>query len=421
MSRLRTITTVALICSLAACSGSPAPFVPLQSQSTSPDKATRTQTDNPSALPGTDNPSALPGDNPSALPGDNPSALPGDNPSALPGAQLACSNTFTAGQANCTVALNLNAPIISDAQTPANLLGGLHPSDLQSRYALPAGNAGGLVAIVDAYDDPNAEADLAVYRTAFGLPACTSLNGCFTKVDQHGGTSYPQANLGWSQEIALDLDMVSAVCPKCSILLVETNSPSFDDLGAGVDFAASRHPLAISNSYYGPEYSGETAEDVHYNHPGIAITASSGDQRSPFFPAASPYVTSVGGTSLSGGSGTWTEKAWPYDGAGCSKFEAKPSWQGNTGCKTRSTVDLSAVADPQTGVTTYDSTAGGWYVAGGTSIGAPLVAAAYALSGNPQGPAYSYGHFKSAFYPIGGQGGYYWTTGLGSPDGLTGL
>ncbi|HET7813166.1 MAG TPA: S8 family serine peptidase [Candidatus Baltobacteraceae bacterium] len=410
---------MALICALAACSGSPAPFVPVQSQSSASAKAPHTTADNPSALPG-DNPSALPGDNPSALPGDNPSALPGDNPSALPGAQLACANTFAQGQANCTVAINLNSPVVKNAQTPANLLAGLHPADLQSRYGLPSANAGGLVAIVDAYDDPTAEVDLAAYRAAFGLPSCTSANGCFTKVDQRGGTSYPQTNLGWSQEIALDLDMVSAVCPNCSILLVEADSASFDDLGAGVDLAATHHPAAISNSYYGPEYSGETAEDVHYKHPGIAITVSSGDQRSPFYPAASPYATSVGGTSLTNNSGAWSESAWPYDGAGCSKYEAKPSWQGNTGCKTRSTVDVAAVADPQTGVTTFDSTAGGWYVVGGTSVAAPIVAAAYALSSNPQGPAYSYAH-RSAFNAIGGQSGYFWTTGLGSPNGLAGL
>lgn len=367
-----------------------------------------------------DNPSALPGDNPSALPGDNPSALPGDNPSALPGAQLACANTFAQGQANCTVALNLNSPVISNAQTPGNLLGGLHPADLQSRYGLPASNAGGLVAIVDAYDDPAAESDLAVYRAAFGLAPCTSSNGCFTKVDQRGGAAYPQTNLGWSQEIALDLDMVSAVCPNCKILLVEADSPSFDDLGAAVDTAAGRKPLAVSNSYYGPEYAGETAEDVHYKHPGIAIAVSSGDQRSPFYPAASPYVTSVGGTSLTNSSGTWSESVWPYDGAGCSKYEAKPAWQGNTGCKTRSTVDVAAVADPQTGVITFDSTAGGWYVAGGTSVSAPIVAAAYALSANPQGPAFSYGH-RTAFNAVGNQNGYVWTSGLGSPDGLSGL
>jgi subtilase family serine protease len=214
--------------------------------------------------------------------------------------------------------------------------------------------------------------------------------------------------------------MVSAVCPNCKIVLVEANSPSFDDLGAAVDSAASMGANAISNSYYGPEWSGETAYDSHYHHQGVAITASAGDQASPFYPAASPYVTSVGGTSLSETAGAWSESAWQYTGQGCSTYESRPNWQnGWTGCKTRATVDVAAVADPQTGVTMYDSSYGGWLVAGGTSIGAPIVAAAYALSENPQGPAYSYGH-RSGFYDIP-PSGYDTATGLGSPRGVSGF
>ncbi len=364
--------------------------------------------------------SAVPGDNPSALPGDNPSALPGDNPSALPGAQLACDLTFQTDQANCTVAINLNVSPNPNAGTPASLLPGLHPADLQSAYALPVQNAGGVVAVVDAYDDPTAEADLAVYRTAFGLPPCTSTNGCFAKLNQAGRNGpYPAINAGWSEEISLDLDMVSAICPNCKILLVEANSPSFDDLGAGVDAAAALAPLAISNSYYGPEWPGELSEDAHYRHPGIAITVSAGDQPSPFYPAASPYVTAVGGTSLARAGAAWNETPWPYGASGCSAYEPHPPWQRNTGCSSRATVDMAAIADPQTGVAMYDSTAGGWLVAGGTSVGAPLVAAAYALSANPQGPAYSYAH-RSGFNDIP-PAGYDLPTGLGSPHGVAGL
>ena len=359
-------------------------------------------------------------DSGSVLPGDSPRSLPGDSPRSLPGAQLGCDLTFEADQANCTIAINVTVPPVSDAGTPANLLPGYHPGDLNGRYVLPSQNAGGTVAVVDAYDDPLAESDLAVYRSTFGLPACTSQNGCLRKINQSGQTgSYPAVNAGWGEEISLDLDLVSAVCPKCKILLVEANSPTLDDLGAAVDTAAAMHPLAISNSYYGPEWPGETSYDAHYHHRGIAITVSSGDQVSTFYPAASPYVTAVGGTSLSSNSGSWTESAWGYGGQGCSAFESKPSWQGNTGCKTRSTVDISAVADPQTGVTMYDSVAGGYLVAGGTSVGAPLVAAAYALSANPQGPAYSYSH-RSAFYDIP-PAGYDRATGLGSPRGVRGL
>ncbi|HZZ64811.1 MAG TPA: hypothetical protein VFE17_04880 [Candidatus Baltobacteraceae bacterium] len=359
---------------------------------------------------------------PQALPGGTPQALPGGTPQALPGASLGCDLTFEADQANCTIAININIPPVSDASTPANLLSGLHPADLQNRYRLPVGRSGGTVAIVDAYDSPVAEKDLAVYRAAFGLPACSSSNGCFRKVNQLGQTtSYPGANSGWDQEIALDLDMVSAACPNCKIVLVEAKSSSFDDLGAAVDKAASLGAVAISNSYYGPEWSGETAYDKHYHHSGIAITVSSGDQQSSFYPAASPYVTTIGGTSLNGASGTWKETAWQNGGEGCSLYEAKPSFQSstNTGCKTRAAADIAAVADPQTGVTMYDSTAGGWLVAGGTSVGAPIVAAAYALSGNPQGPAYSYSH-RSDFYDLPPTS-YDLPTGLGSPNGITGL
>lgn len=358
---------------------------------------------------------------PEALPGNTPEALPGNTPEALPGASLGCDLTFQEDQANCTIAINVNVPPLSDATTPANLLAGLHPADLIAAYGLPSQSAGSTVAIVDAYDDPAAESDLAIYRAAFGLPACTSLNGCFRKVNQQGQTaSYPAANPGWDQEISLDLDMVSAICPNCNILLVEANSPSFDDLGTGVDTAANMGATAISNSYYGPEWSGETAYDSHYNHPGIAITVSAGDQNSSFYPAASPYVTAVGGTSLSNSGGSWSESAWTYTGQGCSLYETKPDWQGENACKgKRSTVDVAAVADPQTGVSMYDSTAGGWVVAGGTSVGAPLIAAAYALSGNPQGPAYSYAH-PGAFHDVA-PAGYDWATGLGSPSGVGGL
>lgn len=360
-------------------------------------------------------------DSATAMPGDSATAMPGDSPTAMPGALLACAGVFNAGEAHCTVAVNTEIPSLSDPTTPSNLLPGLHPSDLQSAYSLPSQNNGGTVAIVDAYDDPLAESDLAIYRTAFGLPPCTSANGCFRKVNQNGQTSsYPAINTGWDTEISLDLDMVSAVCPHCNILLVEANSAMFDDLGTAVDAAAKMGATAISNSYYGAEWPNETAEDVHYHHPGIAIAVSAGDQQSTFYPAASPYVTSVGGTSLSASSGSWNESAWSYGGRGCSLYESKPTWQAGLGCgSARSTVDMAAIADPQTGVAMYDSAAGGWLVAGGTSVGAPLVAAAYALAGNPQAPSYSYDH-PGAFHDVA-PAGYDFATGLGSPDGVAGL
>jgi hypothetical protein len=390
---LRSVLALSALCGLAACAGSHGQTVP----AVSPREVQDT-----------------------AVPAGTPHALPGGTPHALPGATLGCDLTFQEDRANCTIAINSNIPPISDVTTPANLLPGYHPADIRSRYALPSQNAGGTVAVVDAYDDPAAETDLSVYRNTFGLPPCTSQNGCFRKLNQAGQAgAFPALDSGWDEEISLDLDMVSAVCPNCNIVLVEANTPSFDDLGAAVDTAAALHPMAISNSYYGPEWSGETSYDAYYHHTGIAITVSSGDQVSSFYPAASPYVTAVGGTSLSGSAGAWSETAWTYGGQGCSWYEPKPSWQGTSGCTKRSTVDVSVVADPQTGVTMYDSTAGGFLVAGGTSIGAPIVAAAYALSANPQGPAYSYSH-RSYFHDLA-TSGYDLATGLGSPSGVRGL
>src|SRR5262249_10020146 len=199
----------------------------------------------------------------------------------------------------------------------------------------------------------------------FGLAPCTTANGCFRKVDQNGGTNYPRADKGWAQEISLDLDMVSAICPNCNILLVEANSNSFANLAAAVDTAASLGANVISNSYGGQEYSGEVADEAHFNHPGIAITVSSGDSGyGAEFPAASQYVTAVGGTTLRLSNGVFSETVWKGAGSGCSQYISKPSWQTDAGCSKRAVADLSAVADPSTGVSVYDTFripgGGGW-------------------------------------------------------------
>lgn len=353
-------------------------------------------------------------DTATGLPGDTATGLPGDTATGLPGARLACAPVPQDGQASCTIAINLNVAPLSDPGTPASLIPGLHPADLQRAYGLSTAG-GGTVAIVDAYDDPLAEADLATYRAAFGLPACTSANGCLRKIDQHGGSAYPAPNAAWSQEIALDLDMVSAACPPCAIVLVEADSARIDDLGAAVDTAATLGARAVSNSYYAAEWSGETAEDVHYAHEGIALTVSAGDTTKPSYPATSPGVVAVGGTSLASGS----ESAWAYGARGCSAYERKPVWEAASSCATRAAVDLAAVGDPQTGVAMYASASGGWLVAGGTSVGAPLIAAAAAQNGAFAGPWYPYAH-PSAFHDIA-PAGVDTVTGLGSPSGTAGL
>jgi subtilase family serine protease len=272
---------------------------------------------------------------------------------------------------------------------------GYGPADLQSAYNLPSSTAGTgeTVAIVDAYNDPTAAADLAVYRSQYGLPACTVATGCLKIVSQSGSTTnLPRSNAGWATEESLDLDMVSAIAPNAHIILVEASSASNANLGTAVNEAVKLGANAISNSYGGSESSSDTSYDTaYYDHPGIAITASSGDSGyGAQYPAASPYVTAVGGTSLSRASNTrgWTETAWSGAGAGCSAYDAQPSYQATvgTGCAERAIADVSAIADPNTGVAVYDSTAYqgyvGWQVYGGTSVASPIIASVYALAGN---------------------------------------
>jgi hypothetical protein len=310
---------------------------------------------------------------------------------------------------------------------------GLTPVQLQSAYNLDtSGGAGATIAIVDAYDDPNAEKDLGTYRSTFGLPACTTANGCFKKVNQNGTAgSYPKADQGWAVEIMLDLDMASAACPNCKILLVEANSDYLSDLGSAENTAASLGATVISNSYGGYEDSSDPWSDSQYfNHPGVGIFVSSGDSGyGAQYPASSPYVTAVGGTSLAQASGTargWAETAWNGTGSGCSGFESKPSWQKDTGCAKRTVGDVSAVANPNTGAAVYDSYGkGGWIQVGGTSLASPLVAAIFALTGKGgAGPSFSYSNL-TAFYDVtsgsnGSCGSSYLCTAKAGYDGPTG-
>lgn len=320
---------------------------------------------------------------------------------------------------------------------------GYNPADLQSAYKLASATAGSgqTVALVDAYDDPNAESDLGVYRARFGLTACTTANGCFRKVDQNGGTTYPRGNKSWAQEISLDLDMVSAICPNCHILLVEATTSSFPNLATAVDEAAKLGANEISNSYGGSEYSNEVSDQSHYNHPGIAITVSSGDSGYGVqFPAASQYVTAVGGTTLNKASNSrdWSETVWGGAGSGCSAYISKPSWQTDNGCSRRTVADVAADADPNTGVSVYDSYhEPGWLVFGGTSVASPIIASVYALAGNAESVTYgssSYSHTSSLFdvtsgsngncggsYLCTGVVGYNGPTGNGTPDGTGGF
>jgi Predicted protease len=290
---------------------------------------------------------------------------------------------------------------LTQTVTPSTAPAGYGPADLQSAYRLPSAAAGSgqTVAVVDAYDLPSADSDLTTYRSRFGLPPCTAASGCFRKVDQNGGTSYPNSGVsnGWAGEIALDIEMVSAACPNCRILLVEANSSSVSDLGTGVDTAVSLGAKYVSNSYGAPDDAGArgySAYDSYYNHPGVAVTASAGDNGyGAAYPASSTYVTAVGGTSLYPNTGTargWSEMAWPGGGSGCSYAEPKPAWQADTGCTTKTTADVAADANPNTGVAVYSSAFGGdgWVVAGGTSASSPILAASFALGGPPAAGSY---------------------------------
>jgi hypothetical protein len=312
---------------------------------------------------------------------------------------------------------------------------GYGPGDIAAAYGLTGGKAGQTVAIVDAYDNPNAEADLATYRAVWGLPACTTANGCFRKINQRGGTTPPEPDPGWGVEIALDVQAVSASCPTCKILLVEADSASLDDIGLAVNRAVKRGAKIVSNSYGTDEFTGLTDyASAYYTHPKVAQVVSSGDWgfTTAQFPAVLGNVIAVGGTSLSHNASGWSEQAWWGAGSGCSAWVAKPAWQHDKHCGMRTTADVSAVADPDTGVAIYDTYGlgpdNGWIVVGGTSLSAPLIAGMVGRAGNPAALAsakHIYNHRSGLTDVVGGSNGYcgndYLCTGKKGYDGPTGL
>jgi sugar lactone lactonase YvrE len=322
--------------------------------------------------------------------------------------------------------------------------GGFSPADLRSAYKLPSeGGEGQTVAITIAYDNPKAESDLAVYRAQYGLPACTTANGCFKKVNQLGEEgNYPAPNAEWAAETSLDLDMVSAICPKCHILLVEAKDNEGSNLYVAVEEAAKLGATVISDSWAGSEYWEETADDHYFNQAGIPILFASGDWGyGVYYPAASPNAIAVGGTTLkkAGNSRGWTESAWSGAGSGCSLYEAKPAWQKDEGCAKRTVADVSAVSDPATPVSVYDSYEyPGWTLFGGTSVATPLLAGVEALSTSAvrlTGPSAftRIGQGGLLFDPVGGENGdcatylcqgvvgYDGPTGWGTPNGTLAL
>ncbi|HEY5047437.1 MAG TPA: S53 family peptidase [Rhizomicrobium sp.] len=319
------------------------------------------------------------------------------------------------------------------ALTGQKPIGGFAPSSLRSAYNITKnGSSSTIIAIVDAYGYTNAESDLAVYRAQWGLSACTTQNGCFKKLNQKGKEgNYPPDNSGWDLEQALDLDMASAMCPSCTIYIVEANKPSFKDLGKSVDTAATLGAHVISNSYCGGEAKINRMFAPYYDHPGVAVTAANGDSGyGVCAPANIPTVVAVGGTHLvtANNSRGWTETVWDGTGSGCSTVFKKPTWQTDTGCSKRTIGDTAAVADPATGVAVYEGT---WYVVGGTSVATPLVGGIFGVNGGAVNAASTIYADPTALFDVtsgsngtcspaylcNGEVGYDGPTGMGTPNG----
>jgi subtilase family serine protease len=365
-----------------------------------------------------------------------------------------CTTTPKKGHAACNAILRENVTPAGTIAPAATTPTGYGPADLRSAYTLTqaaaSGGTGQTVGIVDAFNDPNAAADLATYRSNYGLPACTTASGCFRKVSQTGSTTaLPATDAGWAQEESLDIDMASAICPNCKILLVEATSATTANLGKSVNEAVALGATVVSNSYGGSESASDTNSDsLYYHHPGVAITASAGDDGFGVeYPAASQYVTAVGGTSLtkSTNSRGWAETAWSGSGSGCSAVDPRPTWQASNAniaavCARRAVADVSAVADPNTGVAVFDSTpnagASGWLQFGGTSVSAPIIASVYALAGNAATVTFGsfpYSHTTSLNAVTSGSNGtcgnrlctagtgWDGPTGLGTPHNTTGF
>ncbi len=325
-------------------------------------------------------------------------------------------------------------------------------SDLQDAYGLTQASATGtgVVAIVDAFGYPNAAADLAVYRLAMQLPACAVETGCLRIVNQNGASSpLPSPNPFWGAEQAIDMDMVSAICPKCRIVLVQAGAADINSFSAAENAAVALGADAVSNSYDGAEIG---ADNPAFNHPGHVITASAGDGGAGMTqPCSFAGVVCVGGTSLTAVSNArgWDEVTWNgglenATGSGCSVVVLKPAWQTDRGCTMRSETDISAVGDPNTGVAIYYPLSGGWVESGGTSVSSPIIAAIFALAGNAatiNAPQFIWAHGGTISYHdiVSGSNpgvfqcptimlyicqagpGYDGPTGWGTPNGISGF
>ncbi len=339
------------------------------------------------------------------------------------------------GFASC-LAMTLAGSNGKVVQSSAPITAAFTPTDIQKAYNLKGLKSGGAtVAIVDAYAYPTLEADLSAYRDFYNLPKCTTGNGCLKVIGQDGGKPPTQVDAGWDFEQALDLDMVSAACPDCKLLMVESDDNHNKNIGRAVDQAAKgKGVVAISNSY------GSDGLDVHnrhaYIHPGIAIVAATGDHgwKGASIPASFTSVVAVGGTSIvpDGSARGYSETVWSGSGSGCSVKDPAPKYQDTkaTKCKGDAMADVAGPANPGAGgLSVYYS--GHFTVVGGTSESTPMIAAVYALSGKVDGYPGSYPWSNpSKLYDIttGSNGacgaplctagkGWDGPTGLGTPNG----
>ena len=375
----------------------------------------------------------------------------------------------------CDVCDSEIVTVAQGSPTPMATLvpGGYSAAELAAAYHLPdaASGTSATVAIIDGGGYPSVEAVLARYRTQFGLPPCTVSAGCLKVVDYQGGPPLrpdgTDEERELSAETALDVEMVSAACPACKILLVQAPTQDFylssqhtpaqavPSIAKAVEVAIRSGAAAVSMSFGYPSTKDINTGPVSavFSHPGIAFVASSGDSGyhgnvHGYWPQNLPTVVSVGGTALYQSDSGFTSSAWNEAGSACETdlppAHGQPAAVSAYCSGHRASSDVSAVSDPSTGVAVYDSYGiGGWYVAGGTSAAAPVIAAMFARAGHTSrvdGPSTLYSAPAGAFTDISvGQNGaahscqttapqlcvsgpgWDGPTGIGTPNGLAGF
>jgi hypothetical protein len=314
-----------------------------------------------------------------------------------------CPATSDSSQASCLGSARMMTSLTSAFPDSVD---GLTPADLSSIYGYPAPGLqpsnSPVVGVVVAYDNANAESDLSVYRSYFGLPACTSGNGCFQKV---GAAAPSQSNSqssdakgkavrfsvsahpastsgGWAAESDSDVEIVSAVCGNCQIVLAEAASNNINDLAAAVNAATGAGATVINASFGANESPWQTNLESAFEPAPVKVVAAAGDSAGQvLFPADATNVIAVAGTTLNVSGTTMSQSLWQNSGGGCSRVFAAPPYQPGW-CTNRSIADVAGIADPNTGLAFYDSGMGGWGIIGGTSVAAPVITAMLAMSGD---------------------------------------